>query len=165
MHETLVCEYRHQVVGHQLLLLLTWTDPGAITPELRNQRKEAIRHGRWNECCGPPEDAEPVAIWLKRVTEPGDFILIPPGTFVIEYSSGSAVVAEGQFLPWFCIPRLSLLATSPDIYILKALLLIAPTSEKSGRATPAQVRALIELVRGHEMEKKLMNIIKQYTRV
>lgn len=98
---------------------------------------------RWDECqfSGPAEgdvSRQPISRWTKAVVGHGHYLLLPPTTLILEYSSGASVVTEGSFLPWSCVTQIAP-PHIPDPHVLHAMLLTAHQDLKNKRATTAEV--------------------------
>ncbi|KAG8929992.1 hypothetical protein FRC01_003426 [Tulasnella sp. 417] len=156
MHLTDVCEFRSQDVGHHLVYMLTWIDPSKVTTDDREFRLETLKNREFTNCLYDSKDglskgSNPRSTWVVAHTHPGSLLLIPPGTLVVEYSSGAAITTEGRFIPWACTTLIGRVSLSPHDYILMAMLSTAARYEQSGNATAAEIKALARLVHGKKL--------------
>ncbi|KAG9009875.1 hypothetical protein FRB90_008105 [Tulasnella sp. 427] len=146
-HTTHSAEFRWQASGHCLVYALVWKEWGDVTPKLREYRASMLSVGNWTQCIygtahSPGKVPTQVSHWVREVCNPHDVLYFPPGTFVLEYSLGTSVSTEGDFLPYACLPMMRPLSTPPTTYLLLAMALSAVQDYKNGRAAEHEVRVL-----------------------
>ncbi|KAG9017692.1 hypothetical protein FRB90_000232 [Tulasnella sp. 427] len=123
IHVTNGFEYRFQNVGVVFLYLLTWIDAKEAAPAAMAYRNQCMVAHDWQKIVqAGPGLMDTVSKWHSVCARPGSFLIIPPGTPVIEYSSGSSVSTGGSFLPWAGCPFLKLSPIAPNSDVVTAML-------------------------------------------
>ncbi|KAG8987515.1 hypothetical protein FRB90_003301, partial [Tulasnella sp. 427] len=91
IHVTKGFEYRWQKVGFVFIYLLTWVNSEAATPEARAFWDKCMNDHDWQNIVHAGSGlAEFVSTWHSVCACPGSFLILPPGTPVIEYSLGAS---------------------------------------------------------------------------